>query len=1092
MAPRPSARLVSALATGLLFCTFAARAHAQCAEPAARVLTIDRQVQHRTAQAAVFVAAAPNLPLCTGDTIRTGDLSRTTIVFVDDTRLVIDQNTEWIVRQPVTPGSSVIQLIRGAIRFFIRQPRSLDVQTPFVNARVQGTEFVVEVGADRTIVTVLEGRVVASNPAGSLTLTANQSAEAVQGPSGLAPPRPLEVQPRDAVRWSLHYQSVLAEPGSLDALNATAEAARDGRFYIRRAALLLGVGRADEAEDDLDQALKLTPADGDALALRTIIAVATNEREAALETGRQAVQLSPSSPAARLALSYALQANFELEAARDEVVQAVAAAPNDAPVHARLAELWLALGDLDRARQAASRAAELAAGDIRAMTVLAFADLAAARVTTARAAFEDAAVRAPGDPLARFGLGLAKIRAGDLAAGRADLEIAASLSADDPIIRSYLGKAYFEERREPLPSDQYERAKRLDPNDPTPWLYDAIRKQTLNQPVEALQDLRESARLNGYRAVYRSRFLLDSDLAARSAALGRIYRDLGFEQLAVSEGAKSVMADPADFSGHRLLADIYSARPRHEIARVSELLQAQLLQPLNVTPLQPQLAETDLAILNGAGPSDPAFNEFHPLFTRNGVHVQANGAFGGKGSAGEDVVVSSLFRRVSFSAGQFHHETNGFRENNDQGQDIFNLFGQVMLSHRTSVQAEFRHRERDRGDSTLRFDPDNFIPTLRQTDASQTTRVGVHHAVAPNADVIGSLIYRSGDAASDVVPDLVEFDTEERGYIAEGQYLHRSRWLSFVGGVGHFSSARTDEDFIFEPPASVTETDVRHTNFYAYPQFHSTPRVHWTAGASVDLFDGLLGTRRQFNPKFGVTWDARPGTRVRAAAFRTLERTLIAGMTIEPTQVAGFNQFFEDGDSTRAWRYGAGLDHEFSRDLYAGVEVSRRELDVPFQFFSDAPTPEVQEAAWTEAVTHAFVYWAPHPWVAATADVLHERFRRPAEFPGSDLFTELDTFQLPLAVNVFHPSGLRGRFVARRVDQQGVFADPSGESFLADDSAFWVADASVGYRLPRRFGLLSLAFRNLFDRTFRFQDTDAASPRISPGRLVLARFTLAF
>jgi outer membrane receptor protein involved in Fe transport len=82
--------------------------------------------------------------------------------------------------------------------------------------------------------------------------------------------------------------------------------------------------------------------------------------------------------------------------------------------------------------------------------------------------------------------------------------------------------------------------------------------------------------------------------------------------------------------------------------------------------------------------------------------------------------------------------------------------------------------------------------------------------------------------------------------------------------------------------------------------------------------------------------------------------------------------------------------------------------------------------------------------------------------------------------------------VVRRVDQSGVFADPSGESFLPGESQFWVSDASLGYRLPRRWGLVSLTMKNLFDKTFRFQDTDAASPRISPGRLVLARFTLAF
>ena len=79
-------------------------------------------------------------------------------------------------------------------------------------------------------------------------------------------------------------------------------------------------------------------------------------------------------------------------------------------------------------------------------------------------------------PLARLGLGLAKIRTGRLTEGRADIEIAAALDPGNALIRSYLGKAYFEEKRDSGAMRQYEIARELDPADPTPWFYDAIRK----------------------------------------------------------------------------------------------------------------------------------------------------------------------------------------------------------------------------------------------------------------------------------------------------------------------------------------------------------------------------------------------------------------------------------------------------------------------------------------------------------------------------------------------------------------------------------------------------------------------------------------
>src|SRR5262249_36241967 len=181
-------------------------------------------------------------------------------------------------------------------------------------------------------------------------------------------------------------------------------------------------------------------------------------------------------------------------------------------------------------------------------------------------------------PLPRLGLGLAKIRQGKLPEGREEIAIAASLDPNNALMRSYLGKAYYEEKRDKLARHQFAAAKALDPFDPTPWFYDAIRKQSVNRPVEALHDLEKSIELNDNRAVYRSRLSLDEDLAARSATLGRTYNELGFQQLALVEGWKSLNIDPNNYSAHRFLADSYAALPRHEIARVSELLQSQLLQ----------------------------------------------------------------------------------------------------------------------------------------------------------------------------------------------------------------------------------------------------------------------------------------------------------------------------------------------------------------------------------------------------------------------------------------------------------------------------------------------------------------------------------
>ena len=66
------------------------------------------------------------------------------------------------------------------------------------------------------------------------------------------------------------------------------------------------------------------------------------------------------------------------------------------------------------------------------------------------------------------------------------------------------------------------------------------------------------------------------------------------------------------------------------ISRVSELLQAQLLQPLNSNPVQPRLGESAPAVLSGAGPVDPAFNEFSQLFIRDRLQFLGAGISGRK------------------------------------------------------------------------------------------------------------------------------------------------------------------------------------------------------------------------------------------------------------------------------------------------------------------------------------------------------------------------------------------------------------------------------------------------------------------------------
>jgi hypothetical protein len=81
--------------------------------------------------------------------------------------------------------------------------------------------------------------------------------------------------------------------------------------------------------------------------------------------------------------------------------------------------------------------------------------------------------------------------------------------------------------------------------------------------------------------------------------------------------------------------------------------------------------------------------------------------------------------------------------------------------------------------------------------------------------------------------------------------------------------------------------------------------------------------------------------------FRTLKRTLITDQTLEPTQVAGFNQFFDDLNATESWCYGAAVDQKFSQNLYGGAAFTYRDMTVPFTRV-EAGTSQLLEADWEE------------------------------------------------------------------------------------------------------------------------------------------------
>lgn len=1117
--------------------TMPAAAQAQCQEPAGRFASIEGRIQIRPDEQQAWRPAQLADPLCNGDTIRVGENSRAAVVLANEAVLRLDQNTtlRLVDISGKTEERSWVELIKGALQSFSRKPRLLSVNTPYLNGSIEGTEFQVRVEKDRASLLVLEGRVLTSNEQGKVAVKPGEIAEAQ---AGKAPTSRTLVRPRDAVQWALYYPPILTgdtmqadaalreavrhvdhgdTTAAFAALDQVAENARDTTYHLHRAAVLLNVGRQGEARAAIDTALQRdprAPEAGLAHALRAIIHVVQNERDQALAHAEKGVALSDTA-ATRIALSYAQQADFRIDAARDTLLIAVKNYPGDALAWARLSEVRLMLGEKELSREAAAKSAAIAPDLARAQLVMGFASLADYRDTEARASFEKAIELSPSDPLAHLGMGLAKISAGELQAGRQELEVAVALDSNQALLRAYLGKAYFEERRSTLDAQQFEIAKSLDPLDPTAFLYDGIRQQTENRPVEALDALEQSMVLNDNRAVYRSRLLLDKDRAARATSIARVYNDLGFTELGMAEATHALSVDPANASAHRFLADVYQNTRRREIARVSELTQAQMLQDLNLNPIQPSSSDANLNIVTAGGPANAGFNEFTPLFQQNQMQFNLATMGGSQDTHNVEAAVSGVHERYSFSLGALNYSTDGWRPNNGLEQDLYNLFVQVAPTDRLNVQAEYRRRESTEGDLAFNFDPNDFLADKTTEREQDTARLGLRYSLAPHSQLLLSYIRTQRDEhlrSVEELPPVVGVTTasndqrvDEDADQVESQFIRSGEVMNLVAGAAWSKADRIDDvnlsidDSLIGNLLAVQSQETlpsKHPRGYAYLTIRSAVPLTWTLGASYDKFEQDAYEDTGFNPKLGVQWDASSALRLRAAAFQVVKPALVSNRTLEPTQVAGFNQLFDDINGTQSRRYAVGLDLRASRTTKAGAEFSYRSLDEPLlDPVAGSWITEDRAENWHRL----YLDWTPTTRIAVHTELVYDRYHSASgiatEF--NNLPEHVATWSLPVGVSYFDPTGYFAGLGVTGVDQS--VQRSAAATQASGDDRFAVVDASVGYRLSKRRGVLSLAVRNLFDTEFLYQDDSYREFRDEPSigpyfpvRTVMARFLVGF
>lgn len=1118
-------------AAGIVALGLGAGGGARAEGPAvAKIASLQNQVETKSSAAAGWSFSTVGQQLSGHDRVRTGPASRAAILYSDQTLHRMNEKSEIEILPPTSEAPGLLRVITGEHYFSSRTPKDYGrIETPTVITAIRGTEFVVQVDDDTTTtITMLEGVVEASNPFGTLTVAKGEQAFVEPGK---APVKRILVRPRDAVAWALYYPPVL---GGSDAarLRSMGAAGED----LARAAELLGAGQVGEARPLIEHARGQRPDDPIALSLASVIEVAANRKEDAMRLAERAASADPRSAAAALALSFAAQAAFDIPRARSAAEKAAELDPESALALARAAELRMAEGDLAGARAAAEGAVGRAPDQARALSVLGFVELAQLRSAEAERQFEKAAGADPALALAHLGLGISRIRRGKVDEGREELQTAAALDPDDALLRSYLGKAYYEERRSTEAGKELAAAKELDPSDPTPYLYDAIRKQSNNRPVEALDELRASIARNHNRAVYRSQLLLDEDVAVRGSDLARIYNDLGFEQLGLVTARRSADADQANFSSHLFLAGNYRNIPGFAPAFFSEVLQSRIYQPVSVNAARPDVVNESVS-----------FNEYTALFDRprarafGGLtygrtdgkleHLLVNDPFGQEflgidnSDRGAGQIVGTLNGdRFAAAAGYSKLADDGYRLNNDRSIANYRGFFEYAPTYRDSFQVNLLSGRQDTGDIPIRAFTPAFTPERFETEL-RNYGLGYHRILSPGADLAVSAIYnRTEQTGRGLEPFAIPFEATAvlSGPQLEAQVVLRQGWGTWIFGAGGFSGEITlsSEAIPFISAASKLVGDDTFVNGYAYAKLRRLGPVEITVGASAERVDtpiGLLPLRdsqilpadlslreSRVSPKVGISAYLPSKTTLRAAGYYRLNPAIGRVQTLEPTQIAGFNQIFGDPGGTRSLSYGGGLDQEVGSHVFVGFSVMRRELTVPEPFCSSPvdfagciflPASVVERRRNRDRLGTAYLNATIGKRVTVGIDYFDELHRLETTFVDQAGFFEdrVASRRIRPRVRMFLPFGLFAGASATRYHQDAdkhVNALAPGQGRFTDKARFWTVDAQAGYLFPGRYGSIVLEGRNLTDREFLFYER-ALEETVIPARQVslTANFT---
>lgn len=953
------------------------------------VLSIEGKLDVAAKGQTTWKAATTNQTLRAGDRVRTGNRSRAALRWSDLGVVRVNELTTLEIQPPGKTGNKPeLDLKSGAAYFFSREkPSEIQFRTPVASGAIRGTEFNLSVAEDgATELALVDGAVDLANAQGSVTLAGGELGSVAPGQ---APRKTAMLDATSIIQWALYYPAVVdadelkLSEGEQKELADSLKAYRAGDLLaalaaypeqrtaaseagkVYHAALLLAVGQAAAAEREIQ-----------AVGSRSEVAFAVRELIGVVKSQPAHKRSGIFTASEWLAASYSRQSKSDLAGALKAAKAAAAQSPNFGFAWVRVAELEFSFGRTKEALSALDKGLSLSPRHAQGLALKGFLLAAQGRTGAAAEQFEQAIALDPALGNAWLGRGLVKFNRGRSREGREDLQVAATLEPNRSMLRSYLGKAFLQTWDDKHAAKELALASKLDPNDPTPWLYSALLAEQQNQPNDAIADLEKSKQLNENRSVFRSRLLLDQDQAVRGANLASIYRDAGLRDAGVQEAARAVNSDYANFSAHLFLSSSFDAlrdpksiNLRYETPWYSELLLANLLAPVGGGNLSQNISQQEYARLFEG--------RHHGLFSAT--------EYSSQGDWRQVASQYGNFGHTAYSFDAYYTSLNGDRPNNDL--DALNLAIRVKqeLTPQDSLFLQLSYLDRTAGDLAQYYSQSSASSTVRVREKQLPNfLLGYHHEWSPGNHTL-FLASRFDDTLeiSDPAPSFLwlrtavspftgatnvslrnpsflqqAYKSKLAAYSAELQQIWQTERQTLVAGVRMQigwpetrSTLNQQTPFDPEPTALIAqnfEPELNRASVYAYENFKLLDNLRLTAGLSYDHLSYPVNVDTapissaeddtdKVSPKVGLVWSPCQWTHLRGSYTRSLGGVFFDNsIRLEPVQVAGFNQAFRSlvpesvaglVPGTEFETFGLGWDQSFPTRTYLTVQAEWLQSD---------------------------------------------------------------------------------------------------------------------------------------------------------------------